>query len=350
MAGVKKKSPSSEGLKQLKKQLAEGDIQSLYVFYGEEDYLREYYLDQMRKTLLTGGLDEFNYHLLEGERLELQTLSDAVNALPMMSQRSMVVVRDYDPFKADAGKREQLAELLGDLPEYVCLVFVFDVLEYKPGQEQKVRSVFQKKGVLVEFSKQSHSDLMNWVRRRFAALGKEITPTACEHLLFLCDGTMNSLIPEIEKTAAYCTAPQVTERELNAVVTPVLDAVLFDMTDAIGEKNFAKAISLLRDLFALKYDPTPVLGAIGRQLRQLYSAKLLGQQRGGEQRLMELWKMRSAYPAKLLIRTARGFSLDWFRKAVSLCEQTDCRLKSMGGDRNQMLELMVLELSMMART
>ncbi len=348
MAAIKKKSASGEGLKKLKKQLSDGTLGSLYVFYGEEDYLREYYLESMRKSLLTGGLDAFNYHLLDGERLELQALSDAVSALPMMSARSMVVVRDYDLFKGDAQKREQLAGLLSDLPEYVCLVFVFDVVEYKPGQEQKVRQAVQKNGLLVEFSRQSQSDLSAWIRRRFAALGKKIDPTVCEYLLFLCDGTMNSLIPEIEKVAAYCTRDQVTKADLDAVVTPVLDAVLFDMTDAIGEKNFTKAVTLLRDLFALKYDPTPLLGAVGRQLRQLYSAKLLSRERGGERQLMELWGMRSAYPAQRLMRSARGFSLDWCRKAVSLCEETDRKLKSVPGDRNQMLELMLLELSVEA--
>lgn len=35
-------------------------------FYGEESYLREYYLGQMRKALVPAGFEEFNYTALEG--------------------------------------------------------------------------------------------------------------------------------------------------------------------------------------------------------------------------------------------------------------------------------------------
>ena len=48
----------------------------VYVFHGEETYLREYYLDQLRKKLIPAGFEEFNYHKLEGKALSVQALSD----------------------------------------------------------------------------------------------------------------------------------------------------------------------------------------------------------------------------------------------------------------------------------
>ena len=52
---------------QLKKDIAAGTLGTVYIFHGEETYLREYYLDQTVKKLVTAGMEEFNYHKLEGK-------------------------------------------------------------------------------------------------------------------------------------------------------------------------------------------------------------------------------------------------------------------------------------------
>ena len=45
------------GLAKLKKELSENNLGNLYLFYGEEDYLRDYYIQQVQKKLLTEGME-----------------------------------------------------------------------------------------------------------------------------------------------------------------------------------------------------------------------------------------------------------------------------------------------------
>ena len=63
---------------QLKKDIAAGTLGTVYIFHGEETYLREYYLDQTVKKLVPAGMEEFNYHKLEGKGLTVQTLLELV--------------------------------------------------------------------------------------------------------------------------------------------------------------------------------------------------------------------------------------------------------------------------------
>ena len=97
MAKKYEKNPGQEAYRQFKKALAQGTLGSLYIFHGEEAYLRDYYLDQMKAKLIPAGMESFNYHLLPGKTLTAQQLAETVDALPMMSQRTLVVVSDYDP-------------------------------------------------------------------------------------------------------------------------------------------------------------------------------------------------------------------------------------------------------------
>ena len=96
---------------QLKQDIAAGTLGTVYIFHGEETYLREYYLDQAVKKLVPAGLEEFNYHKLEGKGLTVQDLTELVEAMPMLSERTVVQVVDFDIFKLGDEQRRALAAL-----------------------------------------------------------------------------------------------------------------------------------------------------------------------------------------------------------------------------------------------
>ena len=81
MAYAKKTSKANEAFQKLKNDLAAGTAGNAYIFYGEETYLREYYLKELRKKLVPAGFEEFNYHTLEGKDLTVQTLAETAEIL-----------------------------------------------------------------------------------------------------------------------------------------------------------------------------------------------------------------------------------------------------------------------------
>ncbi len=78
---------------------------------------------------------------------------------------------------------------------------------------------------------------------------------------------------------------------------------------------------------------------------QLYTARLAIEHRKGVPYLMELWGMRSAYPAERLMQSARRFSLPWCRRAVIRCGETDLAMKSTGADGQELLTGLLMELA-----
>lgn len=336
------KKEEDRSLQDLKRDLEEGSAKNLYVFYGEETYLRDHYLGELKEAMLTGGLDDFNFHLLTGKDVSVLRIREAVDAMPMMSEHTFVEVVDYD---MDRGDKEAMADLLSDLPEYVCLVFVYDLLEYKPDARSKVTKLVREKGRAVNFLRQTQDDLAKWIARRFRSMDHEITAADAQYLIFLCGDLMTGLISEIGKIGAYAREKRITRQDIDAVAAPQLDAVVFQLTDAIAEGNFDKAFSVMNDLLYMQEAPIKLLSVLGRQLRQLYTARL-AQEKGKEpQWLMELWGMRSSYPAEKLMRSARRFSLGWCRHALQCCEEADLALKSTGADGKEVLTGLLLELA-----
>ena len=341
MAGKSRADQSA--YQKLKKDIAAGDIGRLYVFHGEETYLRDHYLGQMRKKLLPAGMEEFNLHTLNGREFDVRTLEQLVDCLPMMSGRTLIQVNDYDLYKG--GDKDALAALRSDLPEYVCLVFVYDLIEYKADARTKLAGVLKKYGSVVAFNRQEQGDLVDWIARRFRALDKDIGTEEAKYLIFLCGDLMTTLISEIGKIGAYAPHHRITREDIDAVATPQLDAVVFQMTDAIAQGNFDRAAAVLSDLFHMQEAPIKLLSVLGRQLRQLYTARLAIEERKSAGYLMELWGMRSAWPAEKLMQSARRFSLPWCRNAVLRCAQCDLAMKSTGADGQELMTSLLLELA-----
>ena len=131
MAAKKGAVSKSAGLDELKADLKAETLKNAYIFYGEETYLRQSYLNQVREALVPAGFEEFNYHRLGGKGLSMQTLQEAVEAMPMMAQHTLVTVTDLDIFKLDMSARGAFIEIISDIPEYCTVIFIYDLVAYK---------------------------------------------------------------------------------------------------------------------------------------------------------------------------------------------------------------------------
>lgn len=172
-----KQKADTAGYQQLKKDLAGGEPGRLYLFHGEETYLRDHYLGRLKELLLTGGMGEFNLHTIPAREMSPRRLEEAVDCLPMMAPRTLVLVRDFDLFKAGEKDREEYARAFAQLPDYCCLVFVYDLIPYKGDARTKLAAAIKQNGTVVNFARQDQGDLVDWVRRRCAASPCRTSPS-----------------------------------------------------------------------------------------------------------------------------------------------------------------------------
>ena len=327
-----KKTNRSAALESLKQDLKNGTVGQAYLFYGEETYLREHYLSALRTALVPPAFSAFNYHQLEGRGLTMQALEEAVEVMPMMAERTLVVVTDWDLFALPEPQRQALISLLEDMPPYCCLVFVYDTVAYQPNRTMKrlMKAISQYVAV-VEFQPAERDDLLRWVGRHFRSLHKEIDRATAEHLIFTCGDLMTGLVPEISKIAAYAKGPSITRQDIDAVADPVLSARVFHLTDAVIQGDHDRSAALLADLLKQQQEPILLLAALGSQLRKLYTACLALRDGRGRDWLTDLWGMKSDYQAKLLLSAARRTTVEWCADAVTQCQRLDLRMKSEAG-------------------
>ena len=344
-----KETTNSGEFVRLKAALKDKAPEKLYFFHGEETFLLRYYLEKLKKLRVDELTESFNYHRLNNENFDLQTFVDAVESMPMMAEFTLVQVDDVDPFKLPEAERNKVAETLADIPDWCCVVFTYLTVEWKPDKRvKKLWEAVEENGCVVEFAKQSQADLIAWVGRHFAAKNKRITTNLCAYLIDITGGTMTALGGEIEKICAYSGADEIKKSDIDAVTEPVMDAVVFQMTDLIGQGNFSAALLKLDQLLKMQQEPIQILGAVGGQLRKIAAARVLMDSGKNSADLMKLYPMGD-YAARKTMDSARRFSGAFCAKAAELVLETDNKMKSSYDAPERLLEMLVLQLAQEAR-
>ena len=344
-----RKSDTGGGLQELKQALKNKNLGRLYFFHGEETFLLHHYLGQMKKQLLDPLTESFNFHRLDNETFDIRSFADAVENLPMMAEHTLVQVDDIDLFKLGEADRTKMTEILSDIPDYCTVIFTYLTVSWKPDKRlKKLWEAVDKNANVVEFAKQDQRDLVAWITRHFAARSKRISNDLCVYLIDITGGTMTALAGEIDKICAYSGADEIRKSDIDAVTEPVLDAVVFQMTDLLSAGRYDQALNKLQQLLKMQQEPLAILGAVGGHFRRLGAARTLLDRGKSAYDLQKLYGIPD-YPARKTMEAARRFSADFCRKAAQLVLETDYQMKTSFDDSQRLLELLILQLAQEAR-
>ncbi len=322
------------------RKLKEEGPDRLYLLWGEEDYLRDSFLGELREICAPGGGEDFQVRVFKDAQLDPNELRYAIDTLPFFSERSLIEVRDLD--YARQGETEVLLEVLSDIPDYCTVAFRLGTGE-EPNGKSKLIKFLREHGREIRFTVQDQNMLFRWITRRFAYYGKGIEMEAAQRLIYLSGDQMKALIPEIEKIAAYAREEKVTVSDVNAVANRIAEADIFDLTDAIAERRFNTASGILADLLEQRDTSVPaILSLLSNQFRRLYIAN--GADNSAT--VMELCNLKYEFMARRLLNSARSFQPQQLRHAIELCAQADYRLKSEGVSDSLLLKETLMRIAL----
>jgi len=253
-------------------------------------------------------------------------------------------VDDIDLFKMNESDRTKMTEILNDIPEYCIVVFTYITVAWKPDKRLKKLWEAVEQSSIVEFAKQDQRDLIAWVTRHFAARGKRISADLCAYLIEITGGTMTALSGEIDKISAYSGADEIRKTDIDAVTEPVMDAVVFQMTDLLSTGRYDQALLKLQQLLKMQQEPLAILGAVGNHFRRISAARILMDNGKPASELAKLAGIQD-FAARKTMDAARRFRPEFCASAARLVMETDYQMKTSFDDSERLLELLILRLA-----
>jgi DNA polymerase III subunit delta len=244
--------------------VARQEIYPLYLLYGDETFLIDEFLSNLEQATVGDGLRDFNFNTFYGGEAEAAQIRDAAETLPMMSPVRLVVVKDAHLLT------EKEWELLGPLVEEpvpsTALVFVASKIDKRKKHIKRC----SEKGVAVEFKRPFDNQIPDWIRALSKKHGLKMSADALDLFHQLVGSNLQDIDAELEKLAQFLGSKKQAgvDDVLKAVSRVRLDSV-FDLTDAIGRNDRARALDCLVNLLDNGQSEIGVLALISRHVRIL---------------------------------------------------------------------------------
>lgn len=236
----------------------------IYLLYGDEAYLRRQYKDRLEQGIC--GDDTMNYSYFEGKSAKAEDIMAMLDTMPFFADRRLVVIENSGFFKS---ANEKLLEYLSQIPDTSVAVFVEEEIDKRSKMFKKVKDL----GYICELSQQKPAVLEKWINGLLKAEGKKMNGPALDYFLAVCGNDMNHISSELEKLISYTGDREIiTIDDMNEICSTVTVSKIFDMIDAMGNKNRTKTLSLYYDMIEVKEPPMRILYMLSRQFNIMLGA------------------------------------------------------------------------------
>ena len=235
-----------------------------YVLLGDEAFLYEICRKGILKALVPDDLREFCLYDLDLATTTIFDALDLAQTPSLMSPFQVLFIRNLKLLYGRGQKKDEFAALdayFRSPNPQALLIFVADHIALPQDlrrmemtdkeRVEKIRETLDDACGIVELQRVSEEDAMKWVLRESQAKGVVFTDDAARELVDALGADMLTIASELEKLLLYAGAMKRTQVELSDVETMVSAAKqrsLYELTDAISQKDAPRALALLHGL------------------------------------------------------------------------------------------------------
>ncbi len=307
-------------MKKIQEQIKNRDFAKVYLLYGEEEYLKRYYKKQLVQAVLK-DTDQMNYSAYEGKGISFREVIDVAETLPFFADKRIILIEDSGFFKKAA---DEVADYISQVPDTTVLVFVESEVDKRGKLFKRVKEF----GYPCECKRQSEKELTKWILGMLGKDGKKIKKETLDCFLEKTGLDMECISTELEKLLCYTLDREVIEtKDVEEVCTARINGKIFEMVDAMGNKNQRKTLSLYYDLIATKEPPMRILFMLTRQFNILMQVKSLLEDGRSQADIAGKMGLQSFIVGKS-IRQVKNFTTAMLKRALEDCIQTEEWIKT----------------------
>lgn len=317
------------------------------VLHGEDEYSRSEALVKIRESAGPEEVRDPNTTVFEGRGFKLNDVIGAAQVVPFMADRRVIIVHDVlgrmqKRDKSLGDEWRALTEKLNEIPASTELVFVEEVSLRDNGLALKSVGPSAR---IQEYRPKRRGELEIWVRDRFAHHNAQATRDAVARIAWLAGSDTRLLDQEIKKLALYAGDREVTQDDVDLMVSDAREANIFAAVDAVLERRPAVAMKLLYSLLSSGSSVQTVLSMLARQVRLLILTIELNQQGVQQEELGKRIGLTNRYALDKTMRQSTSFGTDHLANILRRLLAADLAIKQGEMDERLAVEILVGELS-----
>ncbi len=258
----------------LMEQIDRGRIDPVYFFTGDEAYRKEEAIDSLVARVIDPGTEAFCLDVLRGDESDAAAILTAASQVPMMTDRRVVVVRDFHRLP------QKDREAVADYAERPASSTVLVIEAHRVNLKTKLYGRLAAAAVSVVFYPLFPERVPAWLQQHAKRYGKRLTSEAAHQLQAIVGQDLGELAGELEKLAVFVGGrDSIAAGDVESSLGPVRAGSVFDIAEAAGEKDLARALGAYQRAIDGGDAPQAVVSLFVRHLVILWKIRFLKRDR-----------------------------------------------------------------------
>jgi len=336
-------------IKTLSGEIRAGQFSSIYLFYGQEEYLMEEYIKGIEKKLLSEQDRDFNYDEFDLKETSIQEVLTIAETFPFMCEKRLVLATNAF-FLTSSRFSSAVEHDVDDLIRYIhnpseYTVLILMIPGEKPDERKKVVKELKKQGKCIEFKPLQEGELYSWIQREGKKNKVQFENEAISLLVNLIGNDLRSLHQEIGKMALYAgEGGIITSGIVHMLTSRNIEQNIFQLVEYTARKEIEKALREYYDLLLNKEEPIKILILLARQFRILLQIKIMADRGYAPQQIAQTLGLKP-FVFKKAFDQARFFTQKELIGILSDLAKEDYRIKSGQVDKNLAIEMFIMSLN-----
>ena len=279
---------------ELNREIEKGQVMNLYLFSGDEQFLKEEALSRLKERLITPEMEAFNYNILYGFETDYEQIIAVAQGFPLFAEKRLVVVKQAEEMedqKLEEGMENQkLAALLSILEQYLKNPSPFTVLTliynenrafWERGKSKKVTDyrrkefkLLQKYCTEVSFKRLSEDKVKTWIINYAKKHNYTISHEGVSYLIDLLGTDLATISNELQKAfIGLGERRRIEVKDLEGSTGRLHHHRIYELTNAIGKKELTPSLKILNRMIEDGDKPLSILNSLSRHLTKIANLK-----------------------------------------------------------------------------
>lgn len=263
---------------------------------------------------------------LDGEEADFATIQEAINSLPFLSNKKLLVLRSPSKNKEFVDKVEQVLADTSDTTDVI-------IIEPKLDKRLSYYKFLKSKTDFQEFNELDINGLVQWLGIRAKEQGGSISSNDARFLVERVGLNQQLLGNELEKLLLY--APQISRKNIGLLIEETPQSTIFQLLEAAFSGNSRRTLSLYKEQRTMKVEPPQIIAMLAWQLHILAIIKTAGDRSTDE---IARDSKLSPYVLSKSQSIARELSLKQLKQLIAQLLDIDIKSKTTSIDVDEALQ------------
>lgn len=194
---------------------------------------------------------------LDGEEASYEQIIGAVESLPFLAEKKMVIIYDLSANKQAAEALEHIIELAGDTTDLI-------MVESMPDKRSAYYKQLKKLDGFNEFSEPDENELAKWLVSESVKKNARLNLGDARYLVERVGRNQSRLQQELEKLIQY--DPLVNKESIKLLIEENPSSTIFNLIDSVFSGNLDQALHIYDEQRRQKVEPQAIHGMLVWQM------------------------------------------------------------------------------------